>query len=304
MAVVVVNYGSSKLLETNLVELSRSCEALRCVVVDNYSSDAERVEIEQLARSEEWTLITSSTNVGFGAGANRGVERAIADGARTLLLLNPDASITCESLERIRRHLAANPRSLVSPRVDRPDGAVWFRGGTLEMDRGRTRSRPVHPGAPDEVPWLSGACLATTAATWRELGGFDLDYFLYWEDVDLSVRATAAGIDLRVLDDVVATHDEGGTQERSSSDFSWDYYFFNIRNRLLYAYKHLDDRTLRKWLAASPRQSYLILLRGGGRKKFLRSWRPWQCLVRGLYDGWRDGRRARTSTRMPSSPLR
>ncbi len=147
-------------------------------------------------------------------------------------------------------------------------------------------SRPLRDDSSDECAWLTAACLMVGSLTWRALDGFDESYFLYWEDVDLSYRALAMGAPLIVCSEAVAVHDEGGTQERShGSAMSWDYYYFNIRNRLLFATRNLPADTRREWRRHAARESYRILLRGDGKRKFLRPWRPVKILVRGIRDG-------------------
>lgn len=293
-AVIVVNYNSAEMIRRNIAPLVRELPGLTTVVVDNYSTDLARRQIEELSSSQDWDLVTSDVNGGFGAGMNLGIARATTLGADTFLLLNPDASLSREDFEALTARISEDPMSIISPLIKRPDGSIWFRGGALDVDRGRTLSRPAHGGSEREWPWLTGACMMASAEVWEVLGGFDEDYFLYWEDVDLSVRAQRAGVRLEVVESATAVHDEGGTQEQSSnSDFSWDYYYFNIRNRLLFASKLLDGSDRRRWYRSSLRESYLILLRGGGKRKFLRSFAPLSCGARGIRDGIRGGRLAR-----------
>lgn len=293
VAVVVVSYGSADLLAANLAPLGRACPELDVVVVDNFSDAAERARVTTLAADEGWTLVAPSDNTGFGGGMNLGVAEAIGRGADTFLLLNPDASIDGGAVAALVDHRRRVPMSLISPTVLRPDGSAWFRGAVVELDRGRTRSGVPAPGSAD-LPWLSGACLMTSRELWEVLGGFDEDYFLYWEDVDLSVRAARAGAELAVLSEVTAVHDEGGTQDRPEDrgEHSDTYYYFNIRNRLLFAAKNLGPQDRRRWLRTSIGESYQILLRGGGRRKFLRPWHPLRIGARGLWDGWRTSRAA------------
>lgn len=294
VAVVVVNFGSSALLERNLAPLTGSCPWVLAVVVDNYSTRPERERVRSLAAAQSWHLVEQSRNMGFGSGANAGVAAAAGLGAERLVLLNPDAVITCKALVALRDALDQRPRSLVAPVLRRPDGSVWSARCALDLDRGRTLSRAAQLPPAHEMPWLSGACLATSVEAWEAIGGFDEDYFLYWEDVDLCARAFEAGVEVHLADGVTAVHEEGGTQEQlGGGDFSWDYYRYNIRNRLLFAAKHLDDRGLRRWYRHSAVESYRVLLRGGGRRKFLRPWRPVACAVSACYQGWRAARRLR-----------
>ncbi|MBS1836900.1 MAG: glycosyltransferase family 2 protein, partial [Actinobacteria bacterium] len=290
-AVVVVNFDSAALIEANLTPLIRSDPELHAVVVDNRSTDGARSEIAALATREGWTLVEAPGNGGYGSGLNLGVQAARRLGADTFLLLNPDARIDSADLDVLRGRLDERRDAILSPVVQRPDGTPWFDGGALDMVRGRTMSRPVRPGT-DERTWLSGACLLTSAEAWDALGGFDDDYFLYWEDVDLSIRAARLGIAVEVVDAARAVHDEGATQRSGRpAPLSRTYYEFNIRNRLVFAAKHLTPRQRRSWYLHTPRESYRILLRGEGRRIFLRPWRPIGCAVLGIFDGLRTGRR-------------
>lgn len=275
LAVVVVNYGSSALLDSNLLALSRAVPDATIVVVDNLSTEQERARVGELARREGWALELPGSNLGFGAGMNLGVERARAEGATTFLLLNPDATLDAASLYRLRRRSQQAPLALLSPRVTRPDGSPWFSGADLYLDEGRLRSprrRAEHPGARREA-WLSGACLLVTAELWGLVGGFAEEYFLYWEDVDLSHRVLAAGGTLEVVDDAVAAHAEGGTQGGeggAGEPKSATYYFYNIRNRMLFARRNLGPAEQRAWARLIVPVAWETLMQGG-RRQLLRS---------------------------------
>lgn len=287
VGVVVVNFGSSHLLEANLVPTADGCPGAVVVVVDNYVDACERRAVEQLCARHGWELVAPDRNLGFGAGANRGAARAIEFGADALLLLNPDASIDGDSLRILRQTLAGDPLTMLSPLVVRPDGTIWFSGNDLLLDSGTLRTTRRRPGDSDEPveTWLSGACLMVGRALWERVGGFDERYFLYWEDVDLSHRVRLAGGELAVVETARAIHDEGGTQRRLGRAMSSTYYYYNIRNRLLFAALHLDGAGRRRWALTSPRAAYDILMRGGRRQFLHRPWDPVRAAVRGTVNG-------------------
>lgn len=302
-AVIVVNYGSSALLAENLTVLTRNAPGLTTVVVDNFTSALERESLRHLAAAEDWQLVEPPTNLGFGVGMNRGVEAARARGCDRFLLLNPDAVITPAAAGELLDRAGRDPLALVAPRILRPDGSVWFAGSDLYLDDGRIRSRRRRiASVPDAriEPWLTGACLAVSAELWSAVGGFSDDYFLYWEDVDLSRRVVAAGGTLVLLDEVTAEHAQGGTQAAGHSTAgqpkSATYYYYNIRNRMLYAALHLDDEDYRAWRRQSRAVAWEILLQGG-RRQLLDSPAPLRAAYRGLRDGGRLARRIRRATR-------
>jgi GT2 family glycosyltransferase len=290
LGIVVVNYGSSALLEENLVPLARLVRGDQVVVVDNFSGISERAATTALARREGWALIAPALNLGFGAGVNMGARHLIDRGCQRLLLLNPDARIDETGVALLAAASVADPASIQCPRIVRSDGRIWFAGGTVDVAAGRTR---VGHGPADSDPngWLTGACLMVPAALWRWLNGFDERYFLYWEDVDLSWRCTAAGGSLVVRDDVTAVHSVGGTQDGAGK--SALYVYFNCRNRLLFAAAHLGRRDLLRWLVFSPGYAALVLQRGGRRNLLRRLGPLLVAAVRGTSSGAAQAVRSR-----------
>jgi len=291
LAVVVVNYGSSRLLAENLTRVQDELPSAGVVVVDNFTRSAERDAVTRLAASRGWSTVLLDENLGFGAGVNAGAAEAWAHGAAEVLLLNPDASISSVAVEALRAAVADDRLAIAAPTIRRSDGRHWFDGCDLHLEDGsmlRTSRRGERPGAAREE-WLTGACLLVTREAWEATGGFDESYFLYWEDVDFSHRVVRAGGHLHLVRGAVAIHDEGGTQGEAAAhrrEKSPTYYYYNVRNRLLYASLHLDEDGMRRWLRTAPRAAWEIVLRGG-RRQLLHPVRPLGGAVRGLADGRR-----------------
>lgn len=295
LAIVVVNYGSHSLLSRNLVAVQNEAPEALVVVVDNFSGSPERDAVALLADKHRWSLVLPSGNLGFGAGVNAGVESAIASGADRYLFLNPDATIDRAGIATLDRLIREEPMTLAAPVIKDEFGAVWFDGADLCLEDGhmrRTSRRREHPGARVE-PWLTGACLAVGRTLFDALGGFAEEYFLYWEDVELSVRARRLGARLVVAPDALAVHAEGGTHaDRTDSPAKSDaYYYYNVRNRLVFAARNLDPEDIRQWLQTTRRETKAILLRGG-RRQFLRPVGPLRAAIRGERDGRKAARAA------------
>ena len=213
LALVVVNFASSSLLAANLVDPLLRPVIGRIVVVDNPSSVEETTRIRDLSATNGWSLVELPRNAGFGAGVNAGVARARELDCTRVLALNPDATIDADSVRVLLAASAAEPRALIGPRVVRSDGTAWFSGAVLDARNGTTRRARETELAGDRT-WQTGACFMATIAMWDEVGGFDDDYFMYWEDIDLSWRWRDAGGTLLLLPDATAVHDAGGTQSR------------------------------------------------------------------------------------------
>ena len=274
IGVVVVNYGAHAMLPRALDELTGTTDV---VVVDNFSSDAERVSVTELCRVRGWTLLARDANDGFGTAANEGVREVTRRGCDVVVILNPDARIGAEDCTRLATLARTNPRSLISPRIIRPDGSEWFRGSTVAPESGHLSA--VHDEfVSAEGSWLTGACLTSSTEWWRDLGGFSDEYFLYWEDIDLSTRCIRAGGTL-ILADVTAEHAVGGTQPSAGRAKSTVYYRYNCRNRLLYAARLLPAGQLWSWLLRTPAESTAILLRGGRRQLITSPAVGWAALL-------------------------
>ena len=110
-----------------------------------------------------------------------------------------------------------------------------------------------------------------------DLGGFDDAFFLYWEDVDLSWRCREAGGRICVRNDLSIVHSVGGSQQETGKSPSYVYY--NCRNRMVFAAKHLRRRTVLAWLVRSPGYAWRVVQRGGRRALIRRPLSlPWAAL--------------------------
>ena len=262
LALVVVNFASSKLLEDNLADAGLRNVVDHIVVVDNPSSDVERSRIRESCAANGWNLVEPVRNEGFGAGVNAGVARARDLGCTHVLGLNPDATIDADSVRALLDASSADPDALIGPRIVRGDATAWFVGAVVDREHGTTRrARSDELGS--ERTWQTGACFLATIAMWDAVGGFDDDYFMYWEDIDLSWRWHQAGGAVILVADAIAVHDAGGTQAGAGK--SSLYVYFNGRNRLVFARKRLASRCGRLWWRGSVAYAWNVATRGSRR---------------------------------------
>ena len=209
LSIIIVAFNSSSDLERTLpavVSELRSGDEL--IVVDNASEDGTPQIVSEVAPDAR--LIALSQNVGFAAAVNAGAAGATGN---LLIVLNPDARPLPGFGEAIRRPLLANHgwsawMSLVACEhgrfVNTLGNAVHFTGIAWAGGHGQ----PLPVGLePHEVTAASGACLAVRAPAWREVGGFPEDFFLYHEDIDLSLRLRLFGMRVGLEPSAVVDHD-------------------------------------------------------------------------------------------------
>lgn len=286
-AIVTVNFASSQLIKQNAGKLVLPPDG-KLYLVDCFSSAAEQQALRDVAAQLGAECLLLDENRGYGGGTNAGADQAIADGAEVVIALNPDARIDPATVSALVR--GAHDRDvLISPRILTSEGRTWFAGAGLYLDDGSTggTSAAVGRSGRNCRPWATGACFAMSAGLWSKVGGFDEEYFLYWEDIDLSHRVLDLGGSLESIDAVVI-HDEGGTHTdlKAPRAKSSTYYYYNIRNRLLYARKHLGPAAQRQWVRRTPGVAYRVLLQGG-RRQLVTSTAPWRAYLRGMWAGWR-----------------
>ncbi len=217
LSVLIVAWNSREELARTLPALLAELgEGDELIVVDNDSGDGTEEAVRSLAPTAR--LLHMGRNAGFAGGCNAG---AAVAGGDLLVVLNPDAAPQPGFAEAIRR-----------PWVQERGWAAWQ---ALVADRGGTRinsaGNPVHftgivwagghgrpiAAAPPagEVTALSGACLAIPRRTWEALGGFPEPFFLYHEDVDLSLRLRLRGGRLGIEPAAVVDHEyEFGAREQ------------------------------------------------------------------------------------------
>jgi GT2 family glycosyltransferase len=209
LSVLIVAWNSrEELVRTLPALLPELGEGDELIVVDNDSSDGTAEAVLELAPQAR--VVRTGRNLGFAGGCNAGAAEARGD---LLVVLNPDAAPLPGFGAAIRR-----------PWLQSRGWAAWQ---ALVADAGATRvnswGNPVHftgivwagghgrpiaeAPAAGEVVALSGACLAIPLRTWREVGGFPERFFLYHEDVDLSLRLRLRGGTLGIEPAAVVDHD-------------------------------------------------------------------------------------------------
>ncbi len=213
----------------NKVELTRDClEQLRrvtppslyeLVLVNNASTDGTRACLDEFQASMprgQVTVLHQRENLGFVGANNLAAESARGD---FLVFLNNDTLPQPGWLEALVTVAQADPTvGAVGSKLVYPDGSLQEAGGAVFRDgTGMNYGRSGHPGHPAyafvrEVDYCSGACLLTSAALFRSLGGFDTRYApAYYEDSDLCFSIRKAGLRVLYQPESVVVHFEGGT---------------------------------------------------------------------------------------------
>jgi GT2 family glycosyltransferase len=235
---ILVNWNGWR----DTAECLESCRRLShpmaaIIVVDNGSTDDSVRQLRRLF--PEVLLITSAVNLGFAGGNNVGIHSALNMGAEYVWLLNNDTVVEPDALSALVAVMERDSTvGIAGSRItyfDTPE-AVWFAGGffsrwgwTVHRDERDPASN--HGGGVRDVDFVTGCSLFARASAVREIGPLDERYFLYWEDVDWSVRATHAGWRVVYAPASVVRHKVSASMPDTDSVIRWRY---EGRNRLLF----------------------------------------------------------------------
>lgn len=202
--------------------LAQSYQNIRIIFVDNASSDDSPVILEKFAKQHRRAdLIVNKKNLGFANGINTGIKNLLREGVEYIALLNPDAKAHKEWLQSLYSELVKDPKTgittgcMVKKGADAIDstGEIYTTWG---LPGPRNRDEPIAnaPKESGEVFGATGGGVLYRTEMLKEIGLFDEDFFMYYEDVDISFRAQLSGWRVRYSPHAIAYHKVGASSKK------------------------------------------------------------------------------------------
>jgi GT2 family glycosyltransferase len=283
VAIIVVTYNAQTWLATSLGSCEKHAPDVPVYVVDNASTDGTADTV--LSRYPWVRLLKQSINTGFAYGNNLGIDRALADGAEAVLLLNQDAELTEGALGSLTDFLVTHPDvAAVQPIIMLPNGRVNSAGNSfhflgfgeaggngLLLEQLSFKVPWLKTG--QEPPYVSGAAVLLRASALKQVGTFHNELFMYHEDLELSLRLRVSGWKLAVRPDArVIHHYEHSRSLRQ--------YYYMERNRLVVWCEVLSLRTLLILLPAFLVSELALLIVAAGKGWLLMKLRAYAYFFR------------------------
>lgn len=253
-AIVILNWNGIKYLQHFLPNILTNSGSASLIVADNHSSDGS---VEWIIENHpDIHVITLDDNYGFAGGYNRAL--ALID-AEYYLLLNSDIEVTPGWLDPLVSFMDEHPSvASAQPKIRSFANRTHFEyagaaGGFIDkygypLCRGRVLSNVEEDNnqydTPWEIFWSTGACMIVRSDMWRQIGGFDDDFFAHMEEIDLCWRFHKQGYQVAVVSSSIVYHVGGGTLPYSSPFKT----YLNFRNNLYLLHKNLDSTLLRRTL--------------------------------------------------------
>lgn len=250
IAVVILNWNGTKLLEEFLPSVVKYSPEADIYVADNASTDDSVAFVK--ANFPTVKIVVNESNFGFAQGYNEALKHIDAE---IYALVNSDIEVTENWLKPIIETFENEPKTaIIQPKLldfKRKEyfeyagaaggfldkyGYPYCRGRifeTLEKDNGQYDDNR-------EIFWASGACFFIRSSVYEELKGFDADFFAHQEEIDLCWRAFNKGHQIKYNSRSVVYHVGGATLQQGNPKKT----FLNFRNSLLMLLKNLPKNKL------------------------------------------------------------
>lgn len=189
---IIVSFNTSEFTVNTIRSIIEKCSDYEIIVVDNNSSDDTVEKIRLIFKNEigvSLKLVASSKNNGFSKGNNIGANMARGD---YLCFINPDTVVVCDLSKGLTNFIKAERKNIiVSPQIINPDLTEQHCTNTfpvLNLHLFFSHFLKKNRKKIKKVDWLTGVCLFMKKETFDALGGWNEEFALYSEDLDICYR--------------------------------------------------------------------------------------------------------------------
>jgi GT2 family glycosyltransferase len=262
LSIIIVNYRVYPYLDACLQAVSTALSTLNAeiIVVDNDADEAKQTILAKSFPLVQWICLNQ--NIGFARANNLALRKALG---KYVLFLNPDTSIQPNVLKDAVQYLTCNSKVgaiglqmidgkgyfLPESKRDQPSllGSIFKLTGLAKLfphaaffnsyALGHLDQNKVH-----SVPVLAGAFMMMPTALAKKIGGFDESFFMYGEDIDLSLRILQQGFENHYLGNLIITHYKGAS---SKQDPAYLDHFYGSMIIFIDKYRYLYGGSIGVW---------------------------------------------------------
>ena len=204
---IIVNYNTADLLSACIRSIqNQSEEQVEVITVDNASQDHSLNLLQNTFPDVK--LIANKSNLGFARANNQAVKVSTGD---YLYFLNPDTEIRSGAFRTMMEFMDSHPEvGLAGTRIIYPDGSL--QSSFERRYPGQRHAKRELRGLKGEIAWVLGASMVTRRRLFEAVEGFDEDFFLYGDDLDLCLRIRKRGWTIGYIPDAVVVHWGGGSE--------------------------------------------------------------------------------------------
>jgi hypothetical protein len=236
LSIIIVNYNVKEFLQNLIHSIEKASTNLtkEIIIIDNASDDGSVEFIKE--KFPQIKLIANQTNLGFGKANNIGLKQAAG---KYILLINPDTLVAEDTFEKMIKFFESNKNvGLAGCKILNPDGSLQlacrrsFPGPWTSFTKvtglstlfpkskifARYNLTYLDENKSYEVDAISGSFMMMRKEVYEKVGGFDEQFFMYGEDLDLCYRIQKAGYKVFYVHSTQIIHYKGESTKRSSID--------------------------------------------------------------------------------------
>lgn len=239
---ITISWNSIKYIDKCIVSLLKSNYPIEIIVVDNNSSDGTELYLKN--KYPTVTVIQSGANLGVTGANNLAIKKAIEEHADYIFLLNPDAYIDPNCINKLLEVMKKDLKiGMACPMIYNANKSnrIWFAGsifdwhkgiaphiGYNEIDKGQYFSNTL-------MDRVCSCAVLISIESLLKIGLFDDNYFLYFDETDLSIRYIDKGYKLLFVSNAKCWH---AVSASSEGDDGKVYLYYMTRNNLVFMNKH------------------------------------------------------------------
>lgn len=238
--IIILHFGKIETTQACLNSLATFEKAFTQIVLINNDPDITLSSHQFTIPKAKLHIINNAKNLGFAGGVNIGIAYALENKAEYVLLLNNDTIITSDIITPLVHTIQEDETvGIVAPAIKfiKDGKTLYDLGGYVTLLFGRTHHHEVENIRDKKnhvVPYVSGCCILIKKDVFKNIGMFDEKFFLYYEDVDLCLRAKKAGFLSAIVPTVTIFH-ELSKAEGNISPFS---VYHQTRSGVIFGRKH------------------------------------------------------------------
>jgi len=240
IAVVIIHFGKLSVTQECMAGLQKFEKNIFQIIIVNNSE--ESVSVKDFGGKKNIIVLSKRENVGFARGVNIGIRYGLEHQVEAVLLLNNDTFINKPFIAPLSDALLNDEIGIASPVIqfEKNDRTIFDLGGYYNTWFGRTCHKEVThlPKEKYNFPdYVSGCCMLISSAVFRDIGYFDEQFFLYYEDVDFCIRAKESGYKIATVTQSLLYH----LLSKSVGKSSYVSTYHQIRSAILFGRKYFSS---------------------------------------------------------------
>ena len=249
VAIILINWNNSEYTIECIKSLNKtSYRNKKIFVIDNNSNDNSVKKIKNLFSNIDITI--NKENLGFTGGNNVGIKKALKENFDFIMMLNNDTIVDSKFIEPLISSFDKNTGAVQPKILNYPDTEyVWSAGGDINYFFGtiisklnNKKNKKLNNKNNELCKWISGCCFFISSSALKNVGFLDEKFFVYYEDVDLSLRLTDLNYNLKLINDSIIYHHEGASWKSNKKSFQGTLspvtHYLRMRNHLYLIKKH------------------------------------------------------------------